>query len=323
MALAPARRVLVALGGNAMTGPDGSASPDAQTAAVILAMERVADLVAAGVDVVLTHGNGPQVGNLLVKNELAASVVPPVPLDWCVAQTQGTIGLLVLDALEAALARRGVHRQVATVVTRTRVDLDDPGFASPTKPIGRYVSAEEAQRYIALGQYWEDRRARGWRRVVPSPEPREVLDAAAAATLAAAGFVVVAAGGGGIPVVRDPAGVLRGVEAVCDKDLTAALLAHHLGVDALVIATDVEAAVLAYGTGDARPLGHVDAVTLRGFAEAGNFASGSMGPKVEAALRFVEHGGRFAAITSLDHIADAAAGRAGTVVEPVAYPSLT
>ncbi len=308
-------RVLIALGGNAMTGPDGSAAPDVQRAAVERAMAAVADLVAGGTDVVLTHGNGPQVGNLLVKNELAADVVPPVPLDWCVAQTQGTIGLLVLNALECALATRAVDRRVAVVVTRTLVDPTDPGFEQPTKPIGRFVPGEEAQKYLAHGQVWQDRGERGWRRVVASPEPQRIVDAPAVEALAAAGFVVVAAGGGGIPVVQEADGTLRGVEAVIDKDLAAAVLGRALAADVLCIATDVEQAVLGFGTPRARPLGRVSPEEMREFAAQGHFASGSMGPKVEAAVRFVEAGGTRAVITSLDAIPEAVTGRAGTVVE--------
>jgi carbamate kinase len=309
-------RTLIALGGNAMTGPGGSATPQDQDAAVAAAMEHVADLVAAGVDVVLTHGNGPQVGNLLVKNELAAAVVPPVPLDWCGAQTQGTIGFLIMDALDRALAQRGVDRKVATLVTRTRVDSADPRFARPTKPIGRYLPAAEAALLVEHGQIWEDRGARGWRRVVASPEPLEILDAPAIGVLSAAGYVVVAAGGGGIPVVRDDDGTLRGVEAVIDKDLAAALLAHSLEVDVLVIATDVDHAILDYGTDQARPIGQVTTSEMRAHAADGQFASGSMGPKVEAAVRFVEQGGTRSVITSLQRIGDAVRGSSvGTVIE--------
>jgi carbamate kinase len=275
----------------------------------------VADLVAAGVDVVLTHGNGPQVGNLLVKNELAAGVVPPVPLDWCGAQTQGTIGFLILDALEAALAQRGVDRRVATVVTRTRVDRDDPGFGKPTKPVGRFLPEDEARPLIEHGQTWQDRGEKGWRRVVASPEPREIIDAPAIAALADAGFVVVGAGGGGIPVVRGADGVLRGVEAVIDKDLSAALLGKAIGAEVLVIATDVENVVLGFGSPDAEPLGRVDPRRMRDLQREQDFASGSMGPKVEAALRFVEAGGTRAVITSLESIEQAVHGKAGTVIE--------
>jgi carbamate kinase len=309
-------RVLIALGGNAMTGPGGSAPPQDQDRAIGVAMQRVADLVAGGVDVVLTHGNGPQVGNLLVKNELAAHVVPPVPLDWCGASTQATVGFLILDALDKALADRGVDRRTATVVTRTRVDGDDPGFTTPTKPVGRYLPEDQARALVEHGQTWEDRGDRGWRRVVASPEPLEVLDAATIKALADSGYVVVGAGGGGIPVVRDPDGTLHGVEAVIDKDLAAALLGPLVGADVLVIATDVDHVVLGYGTDAARPLERATATEMRGIAREQAFASGSMGPKVEAAVRFVENGGARAVITSLEQIEEAVHGRAGTVIEP-------
>src|SRR6266511_3592100 len=278
-----AGRVLIALGGNAMTAPDGRAGPQDQIAALGRAARRIAEVVATGVEVLATHGNGPQVGNILVKNELAATVVPPVPLDWCGAQTQGTIGFVLCNALERTLAGR---RPVAALVTRTLVDAADPGFQAPTKPIGRYLPADEAKVMIEHGQVWRDRGARGWRRVVASPEPVEVLDAPAVGTLLAAGYLVIAAGGGGIPVVREPDGTLR----------------------------DVEAAQLGWGTAHARPLGVVRVDELRRHAAAGEFASGDMGPKVEAACRFVEAGGECAVITSLDRIADGVAGRAGTVV---------
>ena len=314
-------RALIALGGNAMTGPDGSATAEDQDRAVSAAMEHVADLIASGLDVVLTHGNGPQVGNLLVKNELAAHVVPPVPLDWCGAQTQGTIGLLILDSLDRSLAARGVEKRVATVVTRTLVDGDDPGFTKPTKPIGRYLPEPEAKVLMEHGQTWEGRGDKGWRRVVASPEPLEILDAPAIGLLSDSGYVVVGAGGGGIPVVRDPDGTLRGVEAVIDKDLAAALLARTVGADVLVIATDVPNAVLRYGTPDAEPIGNICVTHLRALAAQGHFATGSMGPKVDAACRFVEAGGKYAVITSLEHIVDAVAAHAGTVVVPEPAPN--
>jgi carbamate kinase len=316
----PPRRVLIALGGNAMTSPEGGASAEDQIAAVARAAEPIADVVAGGSDVVITHGNGPQVGNLLVKNELAASVVPPVPLDWCGAQTQGTIGAMLINALERSLAARGVGRAVAALVTRTRVDPSDPHFSKPTKPIGRYLPESEARVMIDHGQVWEDRGEKGWRRVVASPEPLEILDAPAVAALMSAGYVVVAAGGGGIPVVRDPDGSVRGVEAVIDKDLSAALLGRAVAADVLVIATDVPAAAVDFGTPHARPLGHVTTTELRGLEGEGQFTSGSMGPKVDAACRFVEAGGERAVITSLDLIADAVAGRTGTNVTAATDP---
>lgn len=311
-------RVVIALGGNAMTAADGRARPEDQRAAVDRAAEPIADLVAAGHDVVLTHGNGPQVGNLLVKNEIAASVVPPVPLDWCGAQTQGTIGVLILNALDRALAARGSNRRTAVLVSRTRVDEADPGFAAPSKPIGRFLPRAEAEAMIEHGQRWEDRGERGWRRVVASPEPVQCLDSEAATALLDAGYVVVCSGGGGVPVVVGADGTVRGVEAVIDKDLTAALLAASLAADLLIIATDVDGAVQGFGTDHAEPIGEIAVGGLRAMAAAGEFASGSMQPKVEAACRFVERTGNRAVITSLEHIGDALSGARngirGTVV---------
>lgn len=310
--------VVVALGGNAMTAPDGTARPEDQQRAVGVAAAAIADLLTGPdpVDVVITHGNGPQVGNLLVKNELAAHVVPPVPLDWCSAQTQATIGTLLMDALDRELAERGDPRRTATLVTRTLVSPDDPHLRSPSKPIGRWLSAEEARPMIEHGETWRDLGERGWRRVVASPEPLEILDAPPVGTLVDAGYVVVAAGGGGIPTVRDPDGTLRGVEAVIDKDLGAALLAQTLDADALVIATDVPHVVLGYGTDAARPLERVTLSEMESHAAAGEFAEGSMGPKVEAVCRFVRQRGRPATITDLEHIRDAASGSGGTTVVP-------
>ena len=308
-------RVLLALGGNAMTAADGSATPAAQIEAVGIAMQAAARLIAAGHDLVITHGNGPQVGNLLVKNELAAHVVPPVPLDWCGAQTQGTLGFTILNQLEAALAARRAHRPVAALVTRVLVDGTDPGFTHPTKPIGRFLPAEQAAPLIEHGQVWQDRGERGWRRVVASPEPLEIIDVSAVRSLLGAGYAVCAAGGGGIPVVRDADGSLRGVEAVIDKDLTAALLAREVHADVLVIATDVDHAAIGFGTPQQRNLERVTVSELRGYAAAGEFAAGSMGPKVDAAARFVERGGPRSVITSLTHITDAVEGNFGTVID--------
>ncbi|HEY0167294.1 MAG TPA: carbamate kinase [Jatrophihabitans sp.] len=310
-------RVVIAVGGNAMTAADGSARPQDQQSAIERAVEPIAELICAGHQVVLTHGNGPQVGNLLVKNELAASVVPPVPLDWCGAQTQATVGLLILNALDRALAARNSQARTAVVVSRTEVAADDPAFSAPSKPIGRYLSRADAAVMTGHGQHWQDRGERGWRRVVASPEPLRCLDAPAVVALLAAGFAVVCSGGGGIPVVADGSpGGYRGVEAVIDKDLTAALLADALAADRLVIATDVEHAVLGWGTDSATPLAGVDVDDLEALIAEGAFASGSMAPKVTAACRFTRQSGKPAAITSLSKIADALAGVAGTIVRP-------
>jgi carbamate kinase len=308
------RRVVVALGGNAIA-PPGADDPDSQLRAVGEAMESVAELVLEGYDVALTHGNGPQVGNLMTKNQLARDVVPPVPLDWCVAQTQATIGYLIISCLEAALEARGVPRVVTTLVTRVFVDARDPAFEDPTKPIGRYASEQEARERIAEGEAWKPSGSRGWRRVVPSPEPREILDRDAAVRLLDDGAVVVAAGGGGIPVVREGE-ALRGVEAVLDKDLSAALLAEATSAECLVIATDVPAVAIAFGTPEQEWLDRVTPERLRELAAAGHFDAGSMGPKTEACARFVETTGRRAVITSLERLREGADGEAGTIVQP-------
>jgi carbamate kinase len=300
-------RVLVALGGNAIAGARG-ADPASQQAAVEGACDQIATLVEHGHEVVITHGNGPQVGNLLLKNDLARHVVPPVPLDWCVAQTQATLGFLIVTALEARLP----GRFVSTVVTRVLVDADDPGWQTPTKPIGRHVSEAEAAERIAAGETWEQRGDKGWRRMVPSPRPLEILDRATIEALLAEGAIVVAAGGGGIPMVREN-GMLRGVECVLDKDRTAALLAHTVRADVLLIATDVEAAAIGYGTERQEWLGAVEPSRLRELLEAGEFAGGSMGPKVEAALTFSEAGGR-SVITSLERLREGIEGSVGTRV---------
>ncbi len=312
------RRIVVALGGNAIIQAGQRGTAEEQQANVDLTCRQLAELVAAGYELIITHGNGPQVGNLLVKNELAREIVPPVPLHWCVAQTQATIGFMIQQSLGAELRQRGIDRVVATLVTRTEVSPDDPAWNDPTKPIGLYYPEERARAIMAeTGQVWKPQGTRGWRRVVPSPDPIAIVDRPAIELLLAAGALVVACGGGGIPVVRRPDGRYEGVEAVVDKDLAAALLAHELGADALLILTDVPNVMLHYGTPQARPLERVLASGLRRYQVEGHFASGSMGPKVEAALRFVSRGStRRSIIAALDHARDALEGRAGTHVLP-------
>lgn len=313
-------RIVIALGGNAMTSADGRATPEHQASAIGEASEHIADLVALGHDVLLTHGNGPQVGNLLVKNELTARHVPPVPLDWCGAQTQGTIGMLLLNSLDKSFRARGIDRQCAALVSRTLVDRTDPGFVNPTKPIGRYLTEEALEPLTASGQSFVEVPGRGWRRVVPSPQPLDCLDAGSADSLMQAGFVVVCSGGGGIPTVRADDGSLHGVEAVIDKDLTAALIARQVGADMLVIATDVEAVVTDWGTSRAQPIGHVTVDEMRRIAAEQGFAAGSMGPKVEAVTNFAESTEGTGVITSLALIADAVDAGAGTHVTKSRMP---
>jgi carbamate kinase len=290
-------RLVIALGGNAIAPAGTGGTAAEQTATISRAIEPIADLIASGTEVVLTHGNGPQVGNLLLKNELAAEIVPPMPLDWCVAQTQATIGFTMVTALEEALRRRGLERHVMAVVSRVRVDPDDPAFGRATKPIGRW-------------------RPDGTRRLVPSPEPLELLDAAVIDLALANGITVIAAGGGGVPMVRAPDGGLRGVEAVIDKDRAAELLARTVGAGRLVVLTDVPAVVTDFGSESAAPIGRVRAAELAALLDDGRFPAGSMGPKVEAVVRFVERTGGTAAIGALDDLAAVVAADAGTQVVP-------
>ena len=306
-------RFVIALGGNAMTSPDGSARPEDQRAAIRQAAGPIVDLVATGHEVLVTHGNGPQVGNLLV---MAASVVPPVPLDWCGAQTQATIGMLIINALDETFAARGIDRRSAALVSRTLVDPEDAHFVDPTKPIGRYLTEQEAQPLIDRGQRFVEVADRGLRRVVASPAPVEALAGPAADALMSSGFVVVCSGGGGIPTFRDADGANVGAEAVIDKDLTAALVAQQVGADSLVIATDVDAVVADWGTETARPVGEVTTAEMRALSAEQDFAAGSMGPKVEAVTTFAESGTGTGIITSLDRITAAIEGTAGTRVLP-------
>ncbi len=286
------RRVVVALGGHAIVPPGAAGTAEQQTATIGQAMVEVAALVAEGDDIVVCHGNGPQVGNLYTKNVLARDVVPAMPLHWCVAQTQATIGLAMLTALEAELAARGIVRPVVPVLSRVLVRADDPAWDAPTKPIG-----------VGDG-----------RRLVPSPEPARSLELATVQLLVDAGAVVVANGGGGVPMVEDDDGRLVGVEAVVDKDLAAALLAVELGADHLVILTDVAGVAVDFGGPGERWLDRVEPDELRALAAAGAFGVGSMAPKVEAALRFVAATGHPATIGPLERAADALHGRCGTRV---------
>lgn len=288
------RPVVVALGGNAIAPRGHGGTAAEQTTNLAGAATVIADLVADGHRPVVTHGNGPQVGNLLTKNELAADVVPAMPLDWCVAQTQATIGFTLVTQLERELAARSINRPVISLVSRVLVDATDPSFASPTKPIGR----------------WQPDRPR---RLVPSPQPVELLDLHLIEPLVDAGAVVIAYGGGGIPMARRD-GQLVGVEAVVDKDRCAALLADRLDAGRLVIATDVDRVEVDYGTPEARAIDSITSAELNELVTAGQFPAGSMGPKVEAVCRFVDRPDRSAAIGALDDLGSVVAGRVGTQV---------
>jgi carbamate kinase len=296
-------RVVAALGGNALLRRGEPAEAEVQRRHVEDAAAALAPLAAAH-ELVVTHGNGPQVGLLALQAE-AYAAVRPYPLDVLGAESEGMVGYL----LDQALGNRLERRRVATLLTQVVVAADDPAFAHPSKPIGPLYEREEAERLAAERGFAIAADGLRWRRVVASPEPLEIVEAEAIRLLVEAGVTVVCVGGGGVPVAAAPDGTLHGVEAVVDKDLAAALLARRLDADALLLLTDVEAIELGWGTAEARPLRRATAAELRAL----DLAAGSMGPKAEAAARFAETGG-IAAIASLDAAAAALAGEAGTLV---------
>jgi carbamate kinase len=313
---APQRwRLVVALGGNAIAPGGTGGTAEEQTYNIARTMKLVAQLIVDGYEVVITHGNGPQVGNLLLKNELAKHVVPAMPLDWCVAQTQATIGYQIITALERELEQLGDLSTVVPVISRVEVAHDDPAWHDPSKPIGPYLTDEaQIREREREGQQFVRDEERGWRRVVASPEPVRLLEPMTIDLLLRAGAVVVANGGGGIPMVRGRDGLLMGVEAVVDKDLSAALLARQLAADQLVILTDVPGVAVDFGRPTQRWLTSTTTTELRTLAAEGHFRRGSMGPKVDAVVRFVGRGDRIAVIAGLDDVVEAVRGEAGTQV---------
>ncbi len=305
---------LIAIGGNALIQANEPATVGLERAHIRETCRAIADVVCDGWRVVITHGNGPQVGAALVRSERAAGDAYPLPLDVCVACTQGEIGVLLQQSLFEALEMKRINRRVATVLSQLVVDPKDSAFTRPTKPIGPFYSFPEAASRRASGWTMVEEPPHGWRRVVPSPEPLRIVEGSVIRALVEANVLVIALGGGGIPVVQEGQR-LRGVEAVVDKDLSSALLAIQLRVDRLVLATDVDRVYLDFGTSNARGLDAITGEELRRHAAAGHFPAGSMGPKVEAALRFVDAGGGGEAIvTSYDRLALALQGSAGTRV---------
>ena len=312
--------VVIALGGNALLQRTQKGTFEDQYSNVEKTAVKIADLIEQGYDVVLTHGNGPQVGATLLRHDAAKNIVPPLPLDACGAETQGFIGYMIQQALRNELKSRGVDKYVVTVITRVIVDQNDPAFENPTKPVGPFYTKQEADDLAQRmpGITIKEDAGRGYRRVVPSPDPKVIAERPAIRSLVAAGFVVVSTGGGGIPVIEEGTKA-RGVEAVIDKDLGGQILATLIGADLFVILTDVEGAYVGYGTPQQRLLTEVTTEELRGYLNEGQFAEGSMEPKVTAVVRFVESGGKQAIIADLDKLTEAIGGEAGThVVSPKA-----
>jgi carbamate kinase len=306
--------LLVAIGGNATHPENIRGTTEEQEVVADQAARALLPLVRNRNRLLITHGNGPVVGKILLRMMLTKDRVPPMRLDVCVAHSQGGIGYLLIQALENAMRRAGIQRQAACVVTQVQVDANDPALEAPSKPIGPFFSAEEAQAFEAKGWRMMEDSGRGWRHCVASPEPRSVINLHVIEALLKMGTVVIAGGGGGIPVVRDANGDWQGVPAVVDKDMTSALLARSLGIPDLLILTAVERVAVDFNTPQQRYLDKVTLSELKGYEAAGHFAKGSMGPKIQAAIRHLEAGGRRSIIGHLERALPALRGESGTHV---------
>lgn len=314
---AKAGMAVVAVGGNALVIDNNRKTIPDQFEAARNAMASVADMIAKGWDVVITHGNGPQIGYILRRSELALQELHPVPMDYAVADTQGAIGYMFQKALGNELRLRGLQREVVSVITQIRVDGEDVAFTRPNKPIGAFMDKETAdERAINMGWTVGDDSGRGWRRLVPSPRPVDVIELDCIRTLVQAGCAVVACGGGGIPVIEKENGGLRGVEGVIDKDHASSLLARKINADLFVISTAVEKVALNYGQPDQRWIDRATLSELKRYYASGHFPSGSMGPKIEAMIHYLSSGGSRGIITDPRHMARAVYGKSGTELVP-------
>jgi carbamate kinase len=308
---------VVAVGGNALIKDKAHQTVKDQFNAANDTMQHIVDMIQKGWDVVVTHGNGPQVGFILRRSELASHELHEIPLDYCGADTQGAIGYMFQNSLHNEFKRRGMDKDVATVVTQTIVDRNDPAFQNPTKPIGSFMDEEEAKRRTE-NEGWtvvEDA-GRGYRRVVPSPIPTRIVEASVIDTLIHAGTIVVGVGGGGIPVVEDEHGYVKGVEAVIDKDFSSSLLASNIDADLFVISTAVEKVALNFNKPNQVFLDMMTVAEAKQYIEEGHFAPGSMLPKIKAIINYLEKGGKKALITDPEHISEALEGKTGTWILP-------
>lgn len=310
--------VVVAIGGNSLITDPKNPGIARQWDAVRETCRHVADMIADGWHVVVTHGNGPQVGYIMRRGEIAKreADIHDVPLDLVVADTQGSIGYMLQQALDNSLRRLGMNRTVATIVSQVRVDPNDPAFDNPSKPIGGFMSQDEAEEAKAKGWQVMEDAGRGWRRVVASPKPLQIHEINAIQALMLSGYVVITCGGGGIPVVRNEVGSLRGVYAVIDKDRASSLLAQTLRADLLLISTGVEKVSLNFNTPQQQVLDRISLQEAHEYIEAGHFAKGSMLPKIEATVDFVHNGGPQAIITNPANLTRALHGETGTRIVP-------
>ena len=308
------RTVLVALGGNAILRYKEEGTAEEQLKNVRSTCRTLALLIKDGYHIAITHGNGPQVGDILLRNEIAKDVLPPMPLDFCGAESQGMIGYMLQQGLRNELRLIGMNKPVMTILTQTLVDPDDPAFDRPSKPIGPYYPAKDVGK-LQEEKGWTlmESPGRGFRRVVPSPRPVSIVEGGSIKDLFENGYVVIGCGGGGIPVI-DKDGEMKGVEAVVDKDHSAAVLANLIGACSLLVLTDVDAAYLDYGKPGQKAIPTMTVSQAEKWMSLGHFKEGSMGPKVESAIEFVRKGGIRAVITSMDRAAAALAGKAGTTI---------
>lgn len=306
-------KLLIAFGGNAILRAGQRGTYDEQLENVRVSCKRLVELYKNGHTMVITHGNGPQVGNLLIQNECASATIPAQPLHSCVAQTQGQIAFMIQNGLENEFRLQGEEIQTTAIITRVLVDPKDQAFTNSTKPVGPFFSAEHAEKQIAQGETWINDSNRGWRKVVPSPKPLRILEAKAIKQALEQSGVIIAVGGGGIPVIEQDNQIV-GVEAVIDKDHASALLASNLGVETLVMLTDVPNVKIGFGRPDETELSSLTVADAERYIAEGQFGVGSMAPKVEAAIDFIRAGGKRAIITSLNELVTAVQGEAGTVI---------
>jgi len=307
------RRLVIAIGGNAVHPEDISGTSEEQKNVALHTARALLPLAKIDNELVITHGNGPVVGKIMMRQMLTMSRIPPMSMDICVAHSQGGIGYLLMQAIENALREDGNQRHVASLLTQVEVDADDPAFKNPTKFVGPFFTEEEAKN-ISKELNWAMREdsGRGWRHVVPSPKPKHVCDISLVDALVKRGTIVIAGGGGGMPVVRDAKGVRTGVPAVIDKDLTSAHIANVLDIDELLILTAVPRVAINFGKPNQKELAEVTLDEIKMYHREGHFPPGSMGPKVDAAIRFLEGGGKRAIISHLDHAMAALRGQTGT-----------
>ncbi len=308
-------RVLIAIGGNATHPTRRPGTVEQQIEFAVKTGKALLPILEMDNHLIITHGNGPVVGKILMRQVMSSEVVPPMTMDVCVAHSQGGIAYLLMQNLENALRAVDNSRHVVCLLTQVEIDPDDPAFNNPTKPVGFFYSEEEAKDvHNKLGWHMAEDSGRGWRYMVPSPKPKHIVDISLVETIANSGAVVIAGGGGGIPVIRNSDGTRKGVEAVIDKDLTSALMANVMQIDTMLILTAIDAVRIHYGTEQEQTLGEVSCAELEKLHAAGEFSDGSMGPKVEAAINFIHGGGTRAVIAHLEDAVSALQGKCGTQV---------